>query len=216
MDLDTEPTLSCNISEDEEELQPPLNPLPKHNISAATLRARTTFPPQSPIMIQNQSNFMHEATIVPSFSLSSLNQSLLAKASTQEAFDAADFECSLCFRLFYRPVSTQCGHTYCRKCLLSALQYSLACPLCRTKLEDPSKQKYAVNIVLLNILEKHFKEEYLQREQEEQEEEEEEREALEKTAESMSRNADLEDYYGWSSCLIPSVRATCCVLLSCT
>lgn len=29
-------------------------------------------------------------------------------------FDTTDFECSLCFRLFYKPVSTPCGHTYCR------------------------------------------------------------------------------------------------------
>jgi hypothetical protein len=43
------------------------------------------------------------------------NQPLLPKSTTQpETFDAADFECSLCFRLFYRPVSTPCGHTYCR------------------------------------------------------------------------------------------------------
>ncbi len=29
-------------------------------------------------------------------------------------FDSSDFECSLCFRLFCKPVSTLCGHTYCK------------------------------------------------------------------------------------------------------
>lgn len=32
----------------------------------------------------------------------------------QQTLDIADFECSLCFRLFCKPVSTSCGHTYCK------------------------------------------------------------------------------------------------------
>lgn len=54
---------------------------------------------------------------------------------------------------------------------MAALKYSLMCPLCRTELQPPTKCKYAVNIVLLNLLEKHFREEYRLREKEEEEEE---------------------------------------------
>lgn len=28
--------------------------------------------------------------------------------------EITDFECSLCFRLFCKPVTSSCGHTYCR------------------------------------------------------------------------------------------------------
>jgi len=127
-------------------------------------------------------------------------------------FESSELECSLCFRIFCRPVSTPCGHTYCKSCLLAALKYSPLCPLCRSKLEPASKHKYAVNIVISNLLEKHFKEEHEQREKEEQEDEE--QEAL---ANVDNSNIELEDYYTrWSNCLIPSVRETCCVLLSCT
>ena len=31
-----------------------------------------------------------------------------------EAVKAEDFDCSLCFRLLWQPITTPCGHTYCR------------------------------------------------------------------------------------------------------
>jgi len=132
--------------------------------------------------------------------------------SQSQTIETSDLECSLCFRLFCRPVSTPCGHTYCKSCLLSALQYSLLCPLCRCKLEPPTKYKYSINIVILNLLEKHFKEEHEQRDKEEEEDEEQEKQNA-----AENPTLELEDYYTrWSNCLIPSVRETCSVLLSCT
>jgi hypothetical protein len=83
---------------------------------------------------------------------------ILNAKSKGPSLDPSDFECSLCFRLFCKPVSTSCGHSYCRSCLLAALRYNLCCPLCRTKLESPSKCKYSVNITIKTLLEKHFKE----------------------------------------------------------
>jgi len=32
-----------------------------------------------------------------------------------------DFECVLCAKLFWQPVTTPCGHTYCKECLLKAM-----------------------------------------------------------------------------------------------
>jgi len=128
-----------------------------------------------------------------------------------QPFESSELECSLCFRLLCRPVSTPCGHTYCKSCLLSALKFSLLCPLCRSKLEPSSKYKYSVNIVILTLLEKHFKEDLEQREKEEDEEEQ------DTLVKEENATVELEDYYTrWSNCLIPSVRETCSVLLSCT
>lgn len=72
--------------------------------------------------------------------------------------------------------------------MLAALKYSVLCPLCRCKLEPPSKQKYAVNIVILNILEKYFKEEHEAREREEEEEEEQD--------EKLQNEKDTVDFDG--------------------
>jgi len=60
-------------------------------------------------------------------------------------------------------------------------------------------------------LEKHFKEDLEQREKEEDEEEQ------DTLVKEENATVELEDYYTrWSNCLIPSVRETCSVLLSCT
>ncbi|XP_053311124.1 LON peptidase N-terminal domain and RING finger protein 2 isoform X2 [Spea bombifrons] len=48
--------------------------------------------------------------------------------------DASDFECSLCMRLFYEPVTTPCGHTFCLKCLERCLDHNPHCPLCKENL----------------------------------------------------------------------------------
>nr|XP_008165607.2 LOW QUALITY PROTEIN: LON peptidase N-terminal domain and RING finger protein 2 [Chrysemys picta bellii] len=50
--------------------------------------------------------------------------------------DASDFECSLCMRLFYEPVTTPCGHTFCLKCLERCLDHNPYCPLCKEKLSE--------------------------------------------------------------------------------
>nr|XP_028583729.1 LON peptidase N-terminal domain and RING finger protein 2 [Podarcis muralis] len=50
--------------------------------------------------------------------------------------DASDFECSLCMRLFYEPVATPCGHTFCLKCLERCLDHNPYCPLCKEKLSE--------------------------------------------------------------------------------
>ncbi|XP_068124312.1 LON peptidase N-terminal domain and RING finger protein 2 [Hyperolius riggenbachi] len=50
--------------------------------------------------------------------------------------DASDFECSLCMRLFYEPVATPCGHTFCLKCLERCLDHNPHCPLCKEDLSQ--------------------------------------------------------------------------------
>jgi len=52
-----------------------------------------------------------------------------------KAVDKDDFDCSLCFRLLWHPVTTSCGHTYCKSCIDRSLDHKRECPLCKTALK---------------------------------------------------------------------------------
>ncbi|XP_037383864.1 LON peptidase N-terminal domain and RING finger protein 2 isoform X1 [Talpa occidentalis] len=52
------------------------------------------------------------------------------------SIDVADFECALCMRLLFEPVTTPCGHTFCLKCLERCLDHAPHCPLCKEKLSE--------------------------------------------------------------------------------
>ncbi|PRP76598.1 LRR receptor-like serine/threonine-protein kinase FLS2-like [Planoprotostelium fungivorum] len=82
-------------------------------------------------------------------------------SNSKMPLDLGDFECALCFRLFCKPVTTPCGHTFCR-CILLAIKYNSSCPLCRAKIES-LRGSFSVNITVLNLVQKYFKEEYLAR-----------------------------------------------------
>jgi len=47
---------------------------------------------------------------------------------------ANDLECNLCNRLFFEPVTTSCGHVFCRECLRRWLDHNYKCPMCRFSL----------------------------------------------------------------------------------
>ena len=49
-----------------------------------------------------------------------------------KAVDASDYECPLCMRLLWQPITTPCGHTFCRVCLDRALDHNSVCPLCKS------------------------------------------------------------------------------------
>ncbi|XP_062934381.1 LON peptidase N-terminal domain and RING finger protein 2 [Cynocephalus volans] len=52
------------------------------------------------------------------------------------SIDVTDFECALCMRLLFEPVTTPCGHTFCLKCLERCLDHAPHCPLCKDKLSE--------------------------------------------------------------------------------
>ncbi|XP_048506866.1 LON peptidase N-terminal domain and RING finger protein 3 [Athalia rosae] len=62
---------------------------------------------------------------------------------------SGEFDCILCCRVLWKPVTTPCGHTYCWMCLDRCLDYSSACPLCVTSLADyfASSQKAVTDFV---------------------------------------------------------------------
>ena len=69
-----------------------------------------------------------------------------------------DVECTLCMRLLWEPVTTCCGHTYCRPCIVRAADHGNRCPMCRVVLHlgpDPP-----VTVVLRALLQRSFPREY--------------------------------------------------------
>jgi Lon protease-like protein len=67
---------------------------------------------------------------------------------TLEALDVAVFEhlkdatrteleCHVCYALMLDPLTTTCGHTFCRKCVARILDHHNLCPICRRRLPMP-------------------------------------------------------------------------------
>ncbi|XP_060771913.1 E3 ubiquitin-protein ligase TRIM39-like isoform X3 [Neoarius graeffei] len=57
--------------------------------------------------------------------------------------------CSICFDILQKPVTTSCGHTFCKKCLDRHITFNdIVCPLCKQHL----KLKPNVNIAFEDIL----------------------------------------------------------------
>ncbi|XP_037430393.1 LON peptidase N-terminal domain and RING finger protein 1-like [Triticum dicoccoides] len=73
-----------------------------------------------------------------------------------------DFECTLCFKLLFEPVTTPCGHTFCRSCLHQSMDHGNKCPMCRTVLFI-GPRTYPISVTLSNIIQKNFPEEYAER-----------------------------------------------------
>jgi len=92
----------------------------------------------------------------------------------QDLLDANDLECSLCMRLFYEPVTTPCGHTFCKSCLERCLDHTLQCPLCKDSLKEYlASRKYVVTHVLDKLIKQYLKREHEQRTKIHQEEKQE-------------------------------------------
>ncbi|KAI9820271.1 MAG: hypothetical protein M1827_005893 [Pycnora praestabilis] len=48
-----------------------------------------------------------------------------------------ELDCQVCYALLLDPLTTSCGHTFCRKCLARVLDHSNLCPICRRTLSMP-------------------------------------------------------------------------------
>ncbi|KAL7416671.1 hypothetical protein BDY24DRAFT_377855 [Mrakia frigida] len=72
-------------------------------------------------------------------------------------------DCDVCRNMLFEPVTTGCGHTFCRRCIARSLDHSPKCPLCRSDLPVTTGRGMAVNRVLQNILTTAFPSEYADR-----------------------------------------------------
>ncbi|KAG6008471.1 hypothetical protein E4U43_000151 [Claviceps pusilla] len=59
---------------------------------------------------------------------SSLDISSLARLQT---VTRQEMDCQVCYALLHDPLTTGCGHTFCRPCLHRTLDHSNRCPICR-------------------------------------------------------------------------------------
>ena len=68
-----------------------------------------------------------------------------------EKVESSDYECPLCMRLLWNPITTPCGHTFCKICLDRVLDHNTTCPMCKsatlkTYLSD-RKETYSTEFV---------------------------------------------------------------------
>ncbi|XP_017553843.1 LON peptidase N-terminal domain and RING finger protein 1 isoform X1 [Pygocentrus nattereri] len=78
----------------------------------------------------------------------------------------SDFECPLCIRLFHEPVTTPCGHTFCKNCIERSLDHNLRCPLCKQSLQEYFKnRKYNPTVLLQEIMTRLFPQQLAERKQ---------------------------------------------------
>lgn len=71
----------------------------------------------------------------------------------RDLLSVSDLECSLCIRMFYEPVTTPCGHTFCKECLERSLDHRPNCPLCKQSLREYLKAgKYNPTVLLVEIM----------------------------------------------------------------
>ena len=65
-----------------------------------------------------------------------------------------ELDCHVCYNIMCDPVTTPCGHTFCRRCLARVLDHSSLCPVCRRHLTlPPSLDRQPSNVRTLAILE---------------------------------------------------------------
>ncbi|NWR59488.1 LONF1 protein, partial [Bucorvus abyssinicus] len=91
-----------------------------------------------------------------------------AAKSTQpclrELLSISDLECSLCIRMFFEPVTTPCGHTFCKECLERCLDHRPNCPLCKQSLREYLKAgSYNPTVLLQDIMLATFPEQLAER-----------------------------------------------------
>ncbi len=62
-------------------------------------------------------------------------------------------ECQLCYNLLYEPLTTPCGHTFCKSCFSRSLDHGDKCPLCRSAMPSFAFfQEHPCNFAITRLL----------------------------------------------------------------
>lgn len=91
-----------------------------------------------------------------SFSLENSRPKRLKVSSYQmQERNKEDLMCEICYSVFFQPVTTTCGHTFCRACLQRSLDFRHVCPYCRQYLDcqvaSQTEVTSAVNEIASNL-----------------------------------------------------------------
>lgn len=102
-------------------------------------------------------HYQHAVDAKHSLSLSSktgLNgEPLIQTVATLHSELVEVLECQLCYLLLYDPLTTPCGHTFCKSCFARSLDHGDRCPLCRADMPNFSFfQDHRPNTALLKVL----------------------------------------------------------------
>jgi len=69
----------------------------------------------------------------------------------------SECECQVCVQLLVDPITSPCGHSFCRNCLARAYDHSSKCPLCRSDLPPlPYFNRERTNLALQSVIETAF------------------------------------------------------------
>ena len=71
-----------------------------------------------------------------------------------------DFECKLCFCILFQPVTTPCGHVFCKICLERCIDHNPACPICRGALAFQENGVGCVTEVIDQLIKHYYESEY--------------------------------------------------------
>jgi Lon protease-like protein len=55
----------------------------------------------------------------------------VAVLETLQETARSELECQVCYQVMLDPLTTSCGHTFCRKCFARAMDHAHVCPMCR-------------------------------------------------------------------------------------
>ncbi|CBZ52358.1 putative zinc finger (C3HC4 RING finger) protein [Neospora caninum Liverpool] len=120
------------------------------------------------------------ASPAPSSNSNSAEGGRAAEDSHHEEEEVSqEFECVICMKILLLPVTTPCGHNFCKGCIDEAVSYRPCCPLCRCPLllsgaADPvtglsTGSALRVNTLLQQLLERNYpRTMYLRRQYEEE------------------------------------------------
>jgi len=74
------------------------------------------------------------------------------------------FDCPVCQQLLFEPITTSCGHTFCKSCALRSVDHDNKCPMCRSVIVITPE--FGIAALLQQIIRQNFPEQYEQRKQE--------------------------------------------------
>ncbi|GAA5833041.1 hypothetical protein JCM3766R1_000408 [Sporobolomyces carnicolor] len=78
-------------------------------------------------------------------------------AATFFADVQSECDCQVCVQLLVEPITSPCGHSFCRNCLARAYDHSSKCPLCRSDLPPlPYFNRERTNLALEGVIETAF------------------------------------------------------------